>query len=215
MAQTNLSKLQENFTCFAIACVDLLKLPLIDILENHVKPADLYSKLNSSTLISGNKLRRDQQDMCFIQPPGIPDYSKFDVSLLYTLIRNLCPLKPTEEWGKEPDPANTQLGDDIERLRWFRNEKFAHANSAEISDSEFKKHWTYLQTVINRIQSNKRAGCKSDYRQHFKSIENRTLKYEDFENYKLFLKAALCAVQEREGTDNFCSICSLLTNNLL
>lgn len=215
MAKTNLSKLQENFTCMAIICVDHIKLPLMDILENHIKPLDLYSKIKSSTLISANQLRPDQKKLCYITPPGIPDYSKFDVSLLYTLIRNLCPsLEPTGKWGVEPAASHTQLGDDIERLRLFRNE-FAHANSAEISDSEFKKHWTYLQTVINRIQSNKRAGCKTDYRQHFKSIENRTLKYEDFENYKLFLKAALCAVQEREGTDNFCSICSLLTNNLL
>lgn len=204
MAQTNtnLSKLQENFTHLAIACVDIIKLPLIDILDNHIKPSDLKTKLKSSTLISGNKLRQDQKKICYTNP-GIPDYNQFDVSLLYTLIRNLCPLKPTEEWGKEPDPANTQLGDDIERLRWFRNEKFAHANSAEIYDSEFKMQWTYLQTVINRIQSNKGACCKFDYRQRLNSLEKRKLHWEDFENYKLLLKAALYIFQEKEDTGKY------------
>lgn len=214
MAQKNLSKLQENFTCFAIACVDLIKLPLIDILDNHVKPSDLYAKINSSTLIVGNKLRRDQREICYITPPDIPDYSKFDVTLLYTLIRNLCPsLKPTEEWGKEPNPANTQLGDDIERLRWFRNEKYAHANSAEISPSEFQKHWTHLQTVIKRIQ--KKTGCKTDYGPSFNCIEKRTLKYEDFENYKMFLKVAVGAIQERAGTGKYFSSRPFLSNKLL
>lgn len=199
---TNLSKLQENFTCFAIACVDIIKLPLIDILDYYIKPSALYAKIDCSTLISEKKLRPDQQKVCYIKH-GIPDYNMFDVSLLYTLIRNLCPLKPTEEWGKEPDPANTQLGDDIERLRWFRNEKFAHANSAEISDSEFKKQWTYLQTVINRIQNNKGACCKSDYRQRLNSLEERKLKWEDFENYKLLLKAVLYIFQEKEDTGKY------------
>lgn len=203
MAQKNLSKLQENFTCLAIACVDLIKLPLIDILENHVKPSDLYSKLNSSTLIVGNKLRPDQKEICYITPPDIPDYSKFDVSLLYTLIRNLCPsLKPTEEWGKEPNPANTQLGDDIERLRWFRNEQFAHAYSAEISDREFEMHWSNLHTVINRIQSNKNV--KTDFLQRLNSIMEHKLNCEDFEKYKdLLLNAALSTIKEREGTGKY------------
>lgn len=213
MAQTNLSKLQENFTCLAIVCVDLIKLPLIDILDNHVKPSDLYAKINSSTLISGNKLGPDQKNLCYIKPPDIPDYHKFDVSLLYTLIRNLCPsLKPTGRWGDEPAASHTQLGDDIERLRLFRNEQFAHANSAEISDDEFNKHWTDLQNVVNRIQSNKKAGCKTDYRQNFMSIEKRLLNFDDLEKYKLLLETTLHVLKQRENMGKYISlkVCLLL-----
>lgn len=198
MAQTNLSKLQENFTCLAIVCVDLIKLPLIDILDNHIKPSDLYAEINSTTLKSGNELRSDQKKICYITPPGIPDYSKFDVSLLYTLIRNLCPsLKPTGRWGEEPAAAHTQLGDDIERLRLFRNREFAHATSAQTPDSEFKNHWTYIQTVINRIQSNKKAGCKTDYGQSLKNIEKRLLNCDDLEKYKLLLEATIHISKQR------------------
>lgn len=198
MAKTNLSKFQENFTCLAIVCVDLIKLPLIDVLDNHVKPSDLYAKINSSTLISGNKLGLDQKNLCYITPPGIPDYSKFDVSLLYTLIRNLCPsLKPTGRWGEGPAASHTQLGDDIERLRLFRNREFAHANSAQTPDSEFKNHWTYIQTVINRIQRNKKAGCKTDYGQSFKNIAKRLLNFDDLEKYRLLLEATIHISKQR------------------
>lgn len=201
---TDLSRLQKNFTCLAIVCVDLIKLPLIDILENHVKPSDLYAQINCSTLISGNKLGPDQKKLCYITPPDIPDYNKFDVSLLYTLIRNVCPsLKPTGRWGEEPAAAHTQLGDDIERLRWFRNREFAHANSAEITDGEFNKHWTDLHNVLNRIQSNSNAGCKTDYRQNFMSIKQRLLNYDDLEKYKLLLEATIHVSQQREDMGKY------------
>lgn len=212
MAKTNLSKLQENFTCLAIVCVDHIKLPLMDILENHIKPPDLYYEINSSTLISANKLRPDQKKLCYITPPGVPDYSKFDVTLLYTLLRNLCPsLKPSGRWGEEPAASHTQLGDDIERLRLFRNEQFAHANSAEISDGEFNNLWKDLQTVINRIQNNKKAGCKTDYLQTFKSIEKRLLNWDDLEKYKLLLEATIHASKQREDKGKYISLFAPLT----
>lgn len=202
MAQTHLSNLQKNFTCLAIVCVDLIKLPLIDILENHIKPLDLYAKISSSNLKTDNELRPYQKKICYIKPPDIPDFSKFDVSLLYTLIRNLCPsLKPTGRWGEEPAAAHTQLGDDIERLRLFRNEQFAHANSAQTPDSEFQNHWTYIQTVMNRIWSNKRAGCKTDYGQKLKSIEECRLNFDDLEKYKLLLEATMHVATERGTID--------------
>lgn len=207
MAHTTLSKLQEHFTCLAIVCVDLIKLPLTDILENHVKPSDLYTELNSSTLISGNKLQSYQKKLCHITPPGIPDYSKFDVSLLYTLIRNLCPsLKPTGRWGEEPADAHTQLGDDVERLRLFRNRVFAHANSALTSDSDFQNYWPYIQNVITRIQKNKNAGCRTDYRQKFRSIEERLLNWDDLEKYRLLLDATVNLEKERGKIGRYTSI---------
>lgn len=204
MAKTNLSNLQENFVCLAIACVDVIKLPLIDILYNHIKPPDLYHKINSSTLISGNKLGPDQKNLCYIKPPDRPNYRKFDVTLLYTLIRNLClSLNPTKGWGEEPAAAHTQLGDDIERLRWIRNRQFAHASSAEISRSEFIKHWHELQTVVCRIQSDKNSGCNTDYIQDFISIEKRLLNWDDLEKYKLLLEATIHASNQREDTGKY------------
>lgn len=115
MAFSPASNDQRNFECITVTSVDFIKLPLKDILESHIKPVDLFKGINSCpTLLSGKyKLRQDQLKLCFLQPPAIPDYSKFDVTLLYTLIRNLCPsLKPTKGWGKDPDDADIQIGDD-------------------------------------------------------------------------------------------------------
>lgn len=201
MAQTNLSKLQENYTCLAIICVDHLKLPLIDILNYYISASDIYTKIDSSTLNSEKKVELNQKIKRYVKGPGIPDYSKFDVSMLYTLIRNLCPLKPTGKWGEDPSAADTQLGDDIERVRLFRNRVFAHANSAQTPDSEFQNHWTYIKNVLNRIQKNR--VCKSDYGERLASLERRLLNCEDLEKYKLLLEVTMNVFKEREDMGKY------------
>lgn len=150
------SKEEHNFHCVIVASLELINLPLIDILTNKISPKDLYTKINScSALLQGDsKLRPEQLKVCYLQPPATPDYSKFDVTLLYKLIRNLCSLpSPRQGWGKEPEANDIQISDDIERLRLFRNNYQGHANSASIPDAVFQDIWKNLEYVIKRIKS--------------------------------------------------------------
>lgn len=170
MALLSSSSDKQNFVCLAIAGVDFIQEPLRDILSNCIAPVDLFEKIKSTKLCDTFKLRPAQLKVCFLQPPAIPDYSTFDVTLLYILIRNLCPsLRPAKGWGKEPDVTDTQLGDDIERLRLFRNIYYAHANYTAISDTEFDKIWGNLKSVVSRIQS--KTTSSVDYIQELTKIE--------------------------------------------
>lgn len=194
MASNDLSKAEQNFTCFTKACIDFIKLPLIDIFTDCVKPVDLYVKIKcSSTLMYGkNKLRPDQLKLCFFPLPLLPDYSKFDVTLLYTLIRNLCPsLKPTQGWGLEPNDTDTKIGDDIERLRLLRNNIYAHADSTEISDGDFNNLWNDLQSVIQRIETFTKTWSTTNYKQELTRIKGCGFGYDDRDKYKLLLEATL------------------------
>lgn len=193
MAFIPLSKDQQNFIWISIACVDFIKLPLKDILANQIKPADLYQRIDSSPTNGKGYIRKEQLNICFIQPPGQPDYDDFDVTLLYTLIRNLCStsLTPTKAWGKIPDSSHTQIGDDIERLRLMRN-KFAHANSAGIPEAEFQVLWNDLKSVIQRIQKYmKSKGYSVNYEQKLVDIERRDFGFRDLQKYKVLLEATL------------------------
>lgn len=197
MARSYLSKEEHNFTCCAKACLDLIPLPLIDILDDVIKPIDLHNEISKSSL--SNKLNKGQKVICYISPPGVPQYNQFDVTLLYTLIRNLClSLKPTQGWGKKPNPADTKIGDDIERLRLFRNKYFAHANSATISDQKFQSRWQKLKSVIQRIQTYTKAWSKTDYVQTLTEIENFRFGFHDLEKYKRFLDAILYTSKQSE-----------------
>lgn len=200
MASSCPSQDQQNFECVTIASVDFIKLPLKDILESRIQPVDLFKEINScpALLSHKHKLGQDQLNLCFLQPPAEPDYRKFDVTLLYTLIRNLCPsLKPTKGWGTQPDDADIQIGDDIERLRLFRNNYYGHASSAAISDFDFAKIWKDLKSVINRVQSTTK--CSVDYEDELIKIERAKFTRDQLENCKLLLEAIVILGQQRKN----------------
>lgn len=187
MTSTNLSRKQLNFAQISIVCVDILKQCLIDILDIHIKPADLRKEISlSPSLTAGkDKLNSGQRDLCCPSSTCVPDYSNFDVTLLYRLIRNLCPtLKPSKQWGKEPKATDLTIGDDIERIRLFRNKHYAHADSAEIPDSEFTDLWNEGKSLIHRLQNFTRAnGCTNDYGLKLSNISGRIIKYEEYTSF--------------------------------
>lgn len=178
---------QQNFIWFMMLCVDFLKQPLKDILFCQIKPSEMYNKIKlCSALTTGkHRLRPDQEKICFLQPPQRPDYNHFDVCLLYTLIRNLCPsLKPSHGWGLNPNASATLIGDDIERVRLFRN-YLAHTVSSEMSDDVFNNMWKELKSLVNRIQNYTSAFIKDvNYEELMKEIKAQGPKLDDIEKYK-------------------------------
>lgn len=179
------SKDKRNFHWVTVATLDLIKLPLKDILASHIRPVNLFQKIHScSTLM----LRTDQRKLCLIQPPGLPDYNTFDVTLLYKLIRNLCGLpSPAQGWGKEPKTTDTQISDDIERLRLFRNNYYAHANSASISDDVFEDVWKNLKMAIKRMNS--KITCNVDYEEELIMIERSKFTDDHLKTCRILLDA--------------------------
>lgn len=192
MNSPSLSNDRLNFQCVTVASVDFIKLPLIDIMTNNITPVDLYRKISScKNLKQGNsKLSPDQRLICYISPPGIPDYSRFDVTLLYKLIRHLCSLpSPTQGWGNPPQTTDTRISDDIERLRMFRNNYYAHAKSAAISDSVFRDIWRNLNDVITRIQP--KIHGSMDYQIELLDIKSSKYTAKHYEDCKFLLEALL------------------------
>lgn len=183
MANSPSPKEKQYFQCVAEASLDLIKLPLIDILFSKIKPKDLLLQINSNCYLTNN-LRQDQQNLCKLQPP---DHRKFDVTLLYTLIRNLCPgLEPTKGWGKNPGPNDTRIGDDIERLKSFRNNSYAHLSSAAIPDHKFENFWKTLKPVLNRLMAH--PECRVDYEREMIEIKRSIFLQEKFDTFKTLLE---------------------------
>lgn len=194
MASSCSSNDNRNFQCVAVASVDLIKLILRDILASHIKPADLFQEVKSCLTLN---LRQEQLKICLVQPP---DYNSFDVSLLYTLIRNLCPLpSPAQGWGKEPKASDILLSDDIERLRLFRNNYYAHAESSEISESVFKDIWRNLRLAINRIQSR----CNVNYEDELIRIEQSKYTLSHWKECMVLLNAYASKQNQTDGRGKY------------
>lgn len=192
MSSNRLSIAEQNFFRFVKACVELIKLPLIDILTDQIDPGDLFNQIDScDDLLTGEyKLLPYQRTLCYFPPPDVPDYKLFDVTLLYKLIINLCSsLKPpTKGWFKKPTRKDQSIGADIERLRLLKN-SYSHDDSAEFPDIEFQKVWKDLKYVIKRFQ--KGTWRTYDYEGELEKIERLKFGYEDWDQCKLFLKATL------------------------
>lgn len=185
MASNMLTKEEQNFICFVKARDDVMPLPLRDILDWQIKPKDLHQKILSCSVLYNGENRLDSYQNSLIKQN---DYSKFDVTLLYKLIRNLCPgLKPTQGWGIKLNINDTTIGDDIERIRVLRNE-LGHLKSSNIPDSEFTNRWKELTIVIDRLQkAMSKNGYKIDYKAKLKAIEKLDFRDEPREKYKTFL----------------------------
>jgi hypothetical protein len=70
---------------------------------------------------------------------------------MYKLLRNFTDdvVPPTNGWGREPKVGQKTTGDDIERIRMFRNLR-AHGKLDEnIDDEDFRLYWEELTQVIS------------------------------------------------------------------
>ncbi|XP_055999928.1 uncharacterized protein LOC125676249 isoform X2 [Ostrea edulis] len=154
MASKYLVPEQQNFVRLSLACVDEIREVLGDILHSQIPPENLLKEIqaNRTLLIGYQKLSPEQLKLCYIPGPLVPNYQCFDITLLYKLIRNLCStLKPTRGWGEKPHPTDIKLGDDIERLRFFRNKIVAHAEISSVPDDVFDSKWNELENTFTRI----------------------------------------------------------------
>lgn len=186
----------HNFTNFAkvvIACRDIIKLPLVDILTANINPSQLSSFLERKSVI--DRLTKGEVQQCSVP---LPDYKKFDVGLLYKLIRLTCTsLKPKQGWGRKPNDDDITLADDIERIKMFRNEQMAHADSAEISDMQFELIWNDITLVMRRMDSAMQEfKCNTNYEQKMEDVLWRPSTVEEIEPITIGLKEEIENMQK-------------------
>ena len=127
-------------------------------------------------------LRLDKHQRDLVMKASVDGYNDFDITLLYTLLRNVCSNlgdpsvsnlpPPSQGWGSEPRSTDITLSDDIERIRILRNGIFAHLPRAQLSQSEYNTYWNQLSDLCRRCTQNgslQRFG--RDYEKDLKDIE--------------------------------------------
>lgn len=112
-------------------CTDVL----CAVLTKEIQPSTL--KQNVKTFVANHRnpiITPKQQQLI-----DAGNYSDFDISLLYLLLRNLCSIQPhTNQWGKVPRQEDRGLSANIERIRIIRNEYYGHFTEFSISDADFE-----------------------------------------------------------------------------
>lgn len=152
----SIGKENENFCrlCQLIMtiCSDVFR----DILSYFIKPTDLRSALdkNSQKLQKLKYINYHQLDILYPASGNTQTrVEDMDMCLLYTLLRNICNIKPlTKKWGNSPNQCDSSLGACIDRIRLMRNSIYGHLKTGSIEDVDFKIYWTDLKTNIVEIE---------------------------------------------------------------
>ncbi|XP_022802965.1 uncharacterized protein LOC111340387 [Stylophora pistillata] len=80
--------------------------------------------------------------------------ANFDITLIFVLLRNICGLNPpatTGSWDILPPTREPSAEADIVRLKCFRNDIYAHAERASLSDFQFASHWQEISETLVRL----------------------------------------------------------------
>ena len=94
--------------------------------------------------------------------PSTPTSSSgdYDITLLFSLLRNICGLHPPASihggtsWDENPPLDDESPEADLARIKFYRNEAFAHIRSTDVSDRDFVIYWNEISRPLIRLGAN-------------------------------------------------------------
>lgn len=129
-------------------CTNLLR----DVLAKEIPPSALSQRVKTF-LVNPSRKRKPpfiKAQECLVYRG---DYSDFDISLLYFLLRNVCSIPPhTNRWGNVPNQEDRSPSANIERIRIMRNEYYVNISNFSFSNSEFERKWTNILQIVQDLE---------------------------------------------------------------
>lgn len=125
-------------------CADVLR----DVLTKEISPPELKRELHKYLLNCKTPPISQKQK----QLVNNGDYSKFDISLIYFLLRNTCSIPPHPKgWGTPPDPSDKSLSANVERIRFLRNE-WGHSTDLSLTEPDFERNWKNIFEIVKDLE---------------------------------------------------------------
>lgn len=110
------------------------------------------------------------------------NYSNFDITLLYFLLRNICSIPEHGlKWGNKPSLTDRSVSANIERIRSIRNDYYGHATHSAISDQDFTKRWDNLFLIVKELEAY--IGSSTDYQDAVKELKSCSMDPEMEQSY--------------------------------
>lgn len=81
------------------------------------------------------------------------NYSEFDITLLYTLIRNVSTIpEHSNNWGYDPQPGDRRESANVERIRLIRNQ-YGHCSDISLTDTAFNEKCQDILTIVQELEA--------------------------------------------------------------
>lgn len=170
---------------------------LCALLRKEIDPSDLPLRVSNfiSNLKTEKKSPFTSEQISLIQGGN---YTDFDITLLYTLLRNICSFTPhTNQWGSEPNPGDRSVSANIERIRLVRNQH-GHSSEISLSDVDFNTRWQHIYDTVRELEKYLGTGCF--YQDEMMKIKICSM---DPEQETLFTKQLEVFQNKMSGNNNF------------
>ena len=170
--------------------------------DRYHPPVRLATGLNANyltlkDLFKKKVLRSSQWDLLFPSGGAAPDSNKFDITLLFLLLTNICGLTPPPlGWHTKPSTSDSSFEALLAHVKFFRNELYGHVSSIGIDTLTFSTLWKDISAVLvslglDRVEIDKlkaEHGGEEDYidllREWSKSEENIKSELRDISNFQ-------------------------------
>lgn len=126
-------------------CAEVLRA----VLRKEISPPDLKTKFIKRLASKKNKFSQVE-----INAINNENYSDFDISLLYKLLRLLSSLPPPKNgWGNSPGQDDRSASANIERIREIKNRYYAHVLEPSLSSSKFGKITENIVQILKELET--------------------------------------------------------------
>ena len=151
------TKETTNYARLCRILVDAGTCALRDCFDAVCAPSTLHTVLTASqpalqSLRSRRIINATQWGKLFPAISTSVSSKHFDITLLMTLLRNICGLAPpVTGWDMLPAATDMSLEADIARVKYFRNTVYAHAEHASVDDATFGTYWKEIRDTLVRL----------------------------------------------------------------
>ena len=132
------------------------------VFNNIHSPINLVSDLaHASNMTTLRRLRaqglitQDQWKSIYSQRKSQVNSNNFDATLVYMLLKNICPLTPPypDGWRGLPLQSDHSLSADLVRIQWYRTLMVNRLkeNSGRVEEKEHRAYWQQMREVFIRL----------------------------------------------------------------
>ncbi|CAC5390121.1 unnamed protein product [Mytilus coruscus] len=115
-------------------------------------------------------------------------YDFLDIPLVYRLLRQFSLIKePANGWGQPPSNSDITTADDVERIRFLRN-NFAHRSNINTTQPEFDDTFATFKDICSRMDVYFSHDSLSGYENDVKRIETTPMDYQLIQSYQRSLQ---------------------------
>ncbi|XP_046857782.1 uncharacterized protein LOC124451196 [Xenia sp. Carnegie-2017] len=138
---------------------------------------DAFNRKKLESLKKKKVVNKEQWNLLY-PSNNTPEISKFDISLLTVLLRNICGLTAPHGGWDDPSSSDSSISASIARILFYRNKVYGHITTTSVNDSEFEYLWQEISKALvglgirqNEIDELKEASLSDDEANYIEMIK--------------------------------------------